>query len=49
MAKNKCKITEKASRIKTKQPGVYRNETTKKYDVKYCCSLIGSASRAFLL
>lgn len=40
MAKNKCKSTTKASRFKTKQPGVYRNEATKKYDVKYCYSVI---------
>lgn len=40
MRKNVKEKSEKVSRIKTKQPGVYKNESTGKYDVKYCYSII---------
>lgn len=39
MRKNVKEKSEKVSRIKTKQPGVYKNESTGKYDVKYCYSV----------
>lgn len=34
----------KVQRIKTKQPGVYKNSVTNKYDVKYCYTIVDMAT-----
>ena len=36
MSKNKKAKSTKVRRIATKQPGVYKNTSTNKYDIKYC-------------
>lgn len=40
MTKNNENKTKKVSRCRTKQPGVYKNTSTGKYDVKYCYSVV---------
>lgn len=40
MIKNNKNKTKKVSRCRTKQPGVYKNTSTGKYDVKYCYSVV---------
>lgn len=44
MGTKKKKCVQKVQRIKTKQPGVYKNSVTNKYDVKYCYTIVDMAT-----
>ena len=44
MGTKKIKSVKKVQRIKTKQPGVYKNSVTNKYDVKYCYTIVDMAT-----
>ena len=44
MGTKKVKSVKKVQRIKTKQPGVYKNSVTNKYDDKYCYTIVDMAT-----